>query len=62
MSLDLSPASEFEFGVPEEEARGLQSALVGEVADEILLARVPGKLVFSMTRLVDPFAGTLVPR
>ena len=39
---------------------GTDSELVKRVADEIVLARVAGKLVFSMTRFVDPFAGRLV--
>jgi len=58
--VDLSNADEFEFVLPEREVRGTDSELVKQVADEIALARVAGKLVFSMTRLVDPFAGTLV--
>jgi hypothetical protein len=56
----LSNADEFEFVLPEREVKGTDSELVKQVADEIALARVAGKLVFSMTRLVDPFAGRLV--
>jgi hypothetical protein len=62
LSVDLSKADEFEFGVPERETAGEEAELVKRIADEMLLARVSGKLVFSMTRLVDPFAGTLVVR
>jgi hypothetical protein len=58
LTVDLSNANEFEFGVPEREAEGADSELVKQVADEIVLARVAGKLVFSMTRLVDPSAGS----
>jgi len=61
LTVDLSSADEFEFVVPEREVKGTDSELVKQVADEIALARVAGKLVFSMTRLVDPFAGRLVP-
>jgi hypothetical protein len=60
LRVDLSNANEFEFVLPEHEIEGTDSALVKQVADEIALARVGGKLVFSMTRLVDPFAGRLV--
>lgn len=60
LAVDLSNADEFEFILPECEIKGTDSELVKQVADEIVLARVAGKLVFSMTRLVDPFAGTLV--
>jgi hypothetical protein len=60
LTVDLSNADEFEFVLPEREMKGTDSELVKGVADEIVLARVAGKLVFSMTRLVDPFAGTLV--
>jgi hypothetical protein len=60
LTVDLSNADEFEFVLPEREVKGTDSELVKQVADEIALARVAGKLVFSMTRLVDPFAGTLV--
>jgi len=60
LTVDLSNADEFEFVLPEREVKGADSELVKQVADEIALARVAGKLVFSMTRLVDPFAGTLV--
>lgn len=62
MTINLANASEFEFGVPEQEAPAAESQLVKDVADEMMLARVEGKLVFSMTRLIDPFAGTLIPR
>ncbi len=61
LTVDLSNADEFEFVLPEREIRGTDSELVKQVADEIVLARVAGKLVFSMTRLVDPFAHRLVP-
>ena len=60
LTVDLSNANEFEFVLPEHEIKGADSELVKQVADEIALARVGGKLVFSMTRLVDPFAGRLV--
>ena len=60
LTVDLSNADEFEFVLPEREMKGADSELVKQVADEIALARVGGKLVFSMTRLVDPFAGRLV--
>jgi hypothetical protein len=60
LSVDLSNADEFEFVLPEYEVKETDSELVKQVADEIALARVRGKLVFSMTRLVDPFAGSLV--
>ncbi len=60
LSVDLSNANEFEFVLPEREVEGADSELVKQVADEIALARVAGKLVFSMTRLIDPFAGRLV--
>ena len=60
LTVDLSNANEFEFVLPEHEVKGADSELVKQVADEIALARVGGKLVFSMTRLVDPYAGTLV--
>ena len=60
LTVDLSNANEFEFVLPEREISGADSELVKQVADEIALARVAGKLVFSMTRLVDPFAGRLV--
>ena len=60
LTVDLSNADEFEFVLPEREVKGPDSELVKQVADEIALARVAGKLVFSMTRLVDPFAGRLV--
>jgi hypothetical protein len=62
ITVDLSKAREFEFGVPEREMEGADSQLVKEVADEMVLARIAGKLVFSMTRLIDPFAGMLVLR
>jgi len=58
LTVDLSNADEFELVVVAREVE--ESELVGSVADEIALARVPGKLVFSMARLVDPLAGTLV--
>lgn len=58
--VDLSKANEFEFALPEREVQGADSELVKQVADEIVLARVGGKLVFSMTRLVDPLGGRLV--
>jgi hypothetical protein len=60
LTVDLSNANQFEFVLPEHEIKGADSSLVKQVADEIALARVGGKLVFSMTRLVDPFAGRLV--
>lgn len=60
LTVDLSNADEFEFVLPEREIKGAESELVKQVADEIVLARVGGKLVFSMTRLVDPFAEKLV--
>ena len=60
LTVDLSNADEFEFVHPEREVKGPDSELVKQVADENALARVAGKLVFSMTRLVDPFAGRLV--
>ncbi len=60
LTVDLSKANEFEFLLPEREIEGADSELVKRVADEIALARVGGKLVFSMTRLADPFAGSLV--
>jgi hypothetical protein len=60
LTVDLSNANEFEFVLPEREIKGADSELVKQVADEVALARVGGKLVFSMTRLVDPFAGRLV--
>ena len=61
LTVDLSKANEFEFVLPESELKGAESEMVKRVADEIALARVGGKLVFSMTRLVDPLAGRLVP-
>ncbi len=60
LTVDLSDANEFEFVLPERELKGAESQLVKQVADEIALARVGGKLVFSMTRLVDPFAEKFV--
>lgn len=60
LRVDLSNANEFEFVLPEHEVQKTDSELLKQVADEIALARVAGKLVFSMTRLVDPFAGRLV--
>ncbi len=60
LTVDLSKANEFEFVLPEHETKGADCELVKQVADEIALARVGGKLVFSMTRFVDPFAGRLV--
>ncbi len=60
LTVDLSNADEFEFVLPEREIKGSDSELVKQVADEIALARVAGKLVFSMTRLIDPFARSLV--
>jgi hypothetical protein len=62
LTIDLSNADEFEFSVPEQEIQGPEAQLVKDVADEMLLARVSGRLLFSMTRLVDPFAGSLVLR
>jgi len=62
LTVDLSKAAEFEFVIPERETEGADTALVKQVADEMVLARIAGKLVFSMTRLVDPFARQLVPR
>jgi hypothetical protein len=59
LTVDLSSADEFEFVLPEREVKGADSELVKQIADEIALARIRGKLVFSMTRLVDPFAGRL---
>jgi len=59
LTVDLSNADEFEFVLPEREVKGADSELVKQIADEIALARIRGKLVFSMTRLVDPFAGRL---
>jgi len=59
LRVDLSNSNEFEFVLPEREIEGADSELVKQVADEIALARVAGKLVFSMTRLLDPFAGRL---
>ena len=59
LTVDLSNANEFEFVLPEREIAGPESELVKQVADEIVLARVANKLVFSMARLVDPFAGRL---
>ena len=60
LTIDLSHANEFEFVLPECEVEDADSELVKQVADEIALARVAGKLVFSMTRLIDPFAGGIV--
>ncbi|MBV8206510.1 MAG: hypothetical protein JO041_06940 [Acidobacteria bacterium] len=57
--VDLSRANKFEFGLPQDEAPEVESELMKRVADEMALARVGGKLVFSMTRLADPFAGRL---
>jgi hypothetical protein len=59
LTVDLSNATEFEFVVPERETESPDSELVKQIADAMALARVAGKLVFSMTRLVDPFAGKL---
>ena len=59
LTVDLSNANEFEFVLPDREIEGPESELVKQVADEIALARIAGKLVFSMTRLVDPFANRL---
>jgi hypothetical protein len=59
LTIDLCNADEFEFVLPDREVGGADSELVSRVADQIALARVAGKLVLSMTRLVDPFAGTL---
>lgn len=56
-TVDLSKANEFELVFPEREAKNRDSETVKRVADEIALARVAGKLVFSMARLVSPFAG-----
>ena len=53
LTVDLSNADEFEFVLPEREVKGADFELVKQVADEIALARVAGKLVFSMTRLVE---------
>lgn len=58
LTVDLSNADELEIVVVEREVE--ESELVGRLADEIALARVAGKLVFSMARLVDPLAGSLV--
>jgi hypothetical protein len=60
LTVDLSNANEFEIVLPEDEVKGADSELVKGVADEIALARVGGRLVFSMTRLADPFADRLV--
>ena len=60
LTIDLSNADEFEFVLPDREVGDADSELASQVADQIGLARVAGKLVFSMTRLIDPFAGTLV--
>lgn len=60
LTIDLSNADEFEFVLPDREVKGADSELVKQVADEIALARVAGKLVFSMTRLIDPLASRLV--
>jgi len=62
LTVDLSSANEFEFVLPEREVEDAESELVKQVADEIALARVEGKLVFSMTRLLDPFAAQLVQK
>jgi hypothetical protein len=62
LTVDLSSANEFEFVLPEREVEGTESELVKQVADEIALAHVEGRLVFSMTRLLDPFAGQLVKK
>jgi len=62
LRVDLSLADEFEFGIPERETSDVDFELVREVADEMILARVSDKLTFSMTRLIDPFAGSLVRR
>lgn len=60
LTVDLSNANEFEIVWPEHEVRGADSQLVKQIADEIALARVGGRLVFSMARLADPFADRLV--
>ena len=60
LTVNLSNADEFEFVLPDREADSTDSELASRVADQIGLARVAGKLVFSMTRLIDPFAGSLV--
>lgn len=60
LTIDLSRADEFEFVLPEDELRDAEPELVNAVADEIGLASVAGKLVFSMMRLREPFAGSAV--
>lgn len=60
LTIDLSHADEFELALAECEVSTNDSELVRQVADEIGFARVSGKLVFSMIRLIDPFADRLV--
>ena len=58
LTVNLSSAEEFEFVLPDREL-GVNSELASQVADQIALARISGKLVFSMSRLIDPFAERL---
>ena len=62
LTIDFSQADEFEFVIPEREADADQADLVGRISDEMVFARIAGKLLFSMTRLIDPYAGRLVSR
>ena len=62
LTIDLSQADEFEFVIPEREADADQADLVGRVSDEMVFARIAGKLLFSMTRLIDPYAERLASR
>jgi hypothetical protein len=50
LTVDLSKADEFEFGLPECEVKGTDSELVKQVADEIALACVAGKLVYGANK------------
>lgn len=62
LTVDLSKADEFEFAIPEREADLGEAELVRLVSDEMLFARVAGKLLFSMTRLTDHYAARLISR
>jgi hypothetical protein len=62
LTVDLSKADEFEFAIPERETNAGEAELVRRISDEMLFARVAGKLLFSMTRLNDHYAALLISR
>ena len=59
LTIDLSQADEFEFVIPEREADPNHADLVRRVSDEMVFARIAGRVLFSMTRLNDPYAERL---